>query len=64
MADPSIPGYKHDINQLLVSWLQKEEHTFSTFKQIWRSLSFSYIHRGSAPNVPPEQYTQALFRVC
>lgn len=65
MEQPVIPGFVQDINDLLTIFVvqDKDTYTFASFKQTWISRSFSFIHRGSAPNIPPDQYPQALFRV-
>lgn len=58
------PAYARDIRNLLLKFLEKQTTSFSTFKEIWKSMNFALIHEGKPDDVSSVLYVQELFSTC
>ncbi|GLI71769.1 hypothetical protein VaNZ11_017093 [Volvox africanus] len=63
----TIPSFETDVHKLIDKFVLKveriDETKFSTFKEIWRESSFSFIHQAVPLNIPAGDFLQLLYAV-
>lgn len=58
----AAPGYVRDIQALVEAYGKDENaHSFSHFRELWKSLTFTFIHEGRPKEIGPLHYTQVLY---
>lgn len=58
----ATPGYVRDVQSLVEAYGKDESaQSFSEFRELWKSLSFTFIHQGRPKEIDPRNYTQMLY---
>ena len=60
----NIPPFSRDIRLLLSKYMELNTTSLKEFKNLWKSLKFSYIHEGRPDEVNYETYIQEVFTSC